>query len=420
MRILCIQDTWGTHCYCLMFVFVLKIYMFTLQKLKQHLASYVLISICALLCCVFCACPDAHAKDDIPKLWMASGIPQRLQGDLQWVEKYWIEKYGDDLTTLRLPHVVASEHECWNSVPNPTYHGVVDILNGYLQLTRCIPEETFNSTDRITTAAFPVLNSKPVYISTNIGSPYICDTDISIITASKRPGELLPPGFSVSSFTESGTAPDTGELIFFYLALELPHSGTDVLAHIRPLPVGLLVSRNSPDIEGDRRLTSPWPWRPDQKEGNPLDVPYAVNTDKTLLFSVLFAPHSGHSHRRIFDTDLSPVCGELQKSGYDTLLQRPWTTLTHEQKRMLADALPLAPWPWDDSLAHLEYLHLLETAWNSLHWETLVLGWNEEQGRFFIKSGKTRARKVNITSYCLGQDQGNYVRPFENWLVVTE
>jgi hypothetical protein len=264
-----------------------------------------------------------------------------------------------------------------------------------------------NSTDWITTAAFSVKNGDPVYISTNTGAPYSFGINISVITAGKRLSELLPPGFSASSFTLDGAKPDTAGLIVFYLDLELPHKGTDVLAHIRPLPVGLRIRKDSPEIDGDWRLTSPWPWKPDRKECLRYDVPYVANADKTLLFSVFFTPFadSGMMKAGISESGLSVVCGVLQEAGHGNLLQQPWATLTPEQKRTLALTLPFAQTSEEESLAQLEYLHMLEAAWNSLHWETLVLGWNKEQGRFFIKNGKTRARKANLTSYCLSSDK---------------
>ncbi len=379
-------------------------------------AVYVLM---AFLCCAglaaFGPVPLAHGQEATPKLWLASGIPQRLQGEDSWQQEYWQQKYGAIAGNgLYLPNVVPEREGCWQ-VKWPAYYGIVDLPNGYLQLTKCIPEETMNSSDTITAAVFSTTSGPPVYIAINSGWAYWDANPIYIITASKPLSQLLPPGFSAQSFARPGAQFNIKNLVVFYLELELPRQGTDVLAHIRLLPIGLQVDKDSPAIAGEDLLTKLWPWRPDHQptevpETLKPDVPYVANADKTLFYAAALAPYNyGHAsvppivgvtHLNMSDMHLA-----LEEIAFEGLMPKPWPQMTTAEKQILAQRLAQLPalnkLPAHDFIAQMDYLYMLESAWSQLKWETLVLGWDKELLRFYIKGGQTPARPANFISYYL-------------------
>jgi len=262
---------------------------------------------------------------------------------------------------------------CKDAIINPSYAEnnydeiVDDAKNGYLHIEGDFP--TCGCACSSTVGGYKKADGSYTLLKYEEWS---CSTDYGVYS-NENLSEILPEGFGLAMFfAAKGALTDTLQIGQFYVEVEIPRYGTETILNLKLMPLGL----NNPCQGGIclRTVTD------DQGFVYPREI---IDLSKEL--------------------DSNDDLLKIMKGNYESLTPSISELLNSFFNQEYKD------YTEQDFNKELRSMYTRYQVYQKLKYTTLIMDWNREEGRFYIKDKKEN--KKELESFLQFLKAGNYYAP---------
>jgi hypothetical protein len=253
--------------------------------------------------------------------------------------------------------------EDMNDDGKPDFEKIDDSQNGYLKVWGGYP--TCGCTCSSTVGAYK--NSKGEFIFLQ-SDEFDCQWKKEN-SSNKSMEEIMPDNFGVNSFS-SQNVNDNLKSPAFFIEFEIPRVGTDTKVKIELVPFGLKPSGSDPICYSYKQDPSLMNWTP---INSIKDIAKGITSDKTLEFIIV---------------------GDFEN-------------IASEDEKVISKSIGLGFGKFKtktDLQNTLKELRLAYDIYNQLDYNELILGWNRNESKFYIKDNGSKSSKQTFREFLIKND----------------